>query len=345
MTICVLGCMGSIGKRHLENLKSLGIDAIGYDLASNQTRESVIRESDAVVIATPTNHHLNDLNDCINAGKHALVEKPIWHSTEASFSALDDPDQILKRAKEKNLVVFIGNNLRYHACVRAAKEKLLMGAIGNPLWASITVGQFTDKEPYLRDGVTLNWGAHEIDLALHLLGPAKVLAATTRLTARADPGDDVSDFILSHDSGCRSSVHLDYVTKPEIRATTIVGDKGQLTIDLVRRWGCITQLDGQQSTFQANDSWDSNYVDEMKGFLARINGHNDGIGATGEDGLETLKIIEAVKNEAKKQENHQARNTGAGQQADLAVQYRQRINEPDQSSREHNPGFIPPFIA
>lgn len=287
MKIGVLG-RGSIGERHFKNLQALGIDVVSFDTKSDfvalQTRQAVIDSSDAIVIATPTAEHHRDLRDCLAAGKHVFVEKPIAATTM-------ELEQLLK---SKSTVVFVGNNLRYHACVRAAKEKLLLGAIGKPLWASITVGQFSDKEPYLRDGVTLNWGAHEIDLALHLLGPAKVRSSVT------DVSDSLVDIVLEHDSGCRSIIHLDYVTRPEIRATTIIGEKGQLTIDLAARWCCLIDQSGQPPMqMRTTDTWDSNYIDEMKGFLARINGHNDGIGATGEDGLATLKIIEAVKEKAK----------------------------------------------
>lgn len=287
MKIAVLGDKGSIGSRHLKNLMALGIETISYDTASGppELRAAVIGASDAVVIATPTNRHLDDLRDVIRAGKHAFVEKPIAHDTAVK--------EILDAARLTNRVVFVGNNLRYHACVRAAKEQLLIGAIGRLLWASITVGQFTLKEPYLRDGVTLNYGAHEIDLALHLLGPATVLSANTRNTKNGQ--DDISDFVLLHDGGCRSVVHLDYVTNPEIRATTIVGERGQITIDLVKRWSCQLTVGEPLQQFNATDSFDQNYIDEMKGFLSRCNGHKEIIGTTGEDGLATLKIIEEVK--------------------------------------------------
>lgn len=294
MKVGVLG-LGSIGQRHLTNLKSMGVDVLGYDpIERNATnpppsviRKNFIDDSGAIVIATPSQHHLKDIEDSLLAGKHIFVEKPVVTDIKNNIVAL------IEKAKNENRVFFVGNNLRYHSCVRAAKEALLMGKIGKPLWASVTVGQLTTKEPYLRDGVTLNWGAHEVDLALYLLGPAEVK------TTCVDSADSFADFVLLHDNGCRSIVHLDYVTNPEIRATTIVGDKGQLVIDLVARWCCLITQDGKHEQFTATDSWDSNYIDEMKGFLARCSGHNDGIGATGEDGLAALKIIEAVKEKAK----------------------------------------------
>src|SRR3990172_7146985 len=121
MRIGILGHMGSIGSRHLANLISLGITTGVYDVANypEHHRQIVINESDAIIIASPTEHHLRDLGDSLTAGKHVFIEKPI--------ATKDSPllRELLKNAKSANRIIFVGNNLRYHACIKLAKEKLL----------------------------------------------------------------------------------------------------------------------------------------------------------------------------------------------------------------------------
>ncbi len=153
-------------------------------------------------------------------------------------------------------VNMVGYNLRFHSCVKKAKEWLNAGLIGKPLWANFTLGQYSEKPPYLRDGVLLNW-SHEIDLALYLLGMAVVAGSSTRLT---DGRDDMSDILLTHKSGCRTTVHLDYITKPEQRGFMIYGSESYINCNLPDR---ILQLNENQPFHDEKGSYNQDYIEEM----------------------------------------------------------------------------------
>lgn len=275
--------LGSIGSRHARNLRDMGHEVIAYDPVIALTgelphsREEAIGDTDAVVIASPTYQHWFDLDDVMRAGKHAFVEKPIGAQDKMRGG------RCFEVAAEKSLTVFVGYQLRFHHCVTQAKKWIDHGLIGKPLWASFTCAQFNDKPAYLRDGVTFNW-SHEIDLALHLLGQATVGCAAVRVT---DGCDDISDIVLEHSSGTRSTIHLDYVTRPEERHFFLAGTDDTLHCDLVRRH--IWPGTKPESKWQMGDSFDENYVDEMRAFIDRIEG-KDVPGATGEDGLAALDI-------------------------------------------------------
>lgn len=275
-TIGVIG-LGSIGMRHAINLIEMGNAVYGVEPDENRMADFVDgggmvldRQSvDAYVIASPTSQHHYAL---FQLGEHLplFVEKPIADRLPVA------------RAN----VVMVGYMLRWHSCVKQAREWLAAGDIGTPLWATLTCAQFNDRPAYLRDGVILNW-SHEIDLALYLLGPAHVSAAAARIK---DGCDDIADILLEHESGARSTIHLDYVTRPEIRQTLIVGSEGQIVLDLVSRHAWLRDTDGGiLEHFQGVDSFDKNYVEEMQAFIDRIDG-KDTLGATGEDGLAALQI-------------------------------------------------------
>jgi lactate dehydrogenase-like 2-hydroxyacid dehydrogenase len=65
MRIGILG-YGSIGSRHGRNLTALGHKIIIHDpsMADSLPKGVVIEKSDAVVIASPTSEHLNDMLLC-----------------------------------------------------------------------------------------------------------------------------------------------------------------------------------------------------------------------------------------------------------------------------------------
>jgi len=244
-------------------------------------RDSVIEKSDAVIIATPTERHFQDLTDCINAGKHVFIEKPIATTTGSIRRAIAN-------AKELGLVVMVGNNLRFHHSVMRAKRWIATDEIGLPVWAQFMVCQANNK---YTDSVVLNWGAHEIDLALFYLGPAGVVAAN--VVKDSNGREAIADITLTHLSGCQSTIHLDYVTTPEIRSSYIIGTHGRISIDLVTR-NTMLYRNGEWTVVVARDSYDDNYVSELSAFFERIDGRETP-GADGEFGLATVGICEQAR--------------------------------------------------
>lgn len=296
MKFGVLG-LGSIGSRHARNLRSLGHEVLGYDpdekkmrenFGKTWTRDEVVAKSDAFVIASPTPKHHDDWAFC-GPGRpdgRIFIEKPLANMSEMPWFAAESPATLKK--------IRVGYMLRFHPCVKAAKAWLEAGHIGEPIWASFTCGQFNDKPDYLRDGVILNW-SHEIDLALYLLGPAKVVAASVHCNAG---NDDIADFVLQHASGARSTIHLDYVTRNEIRESWIVGTEKNIGMDLLGRRNSMGKI-----IQEFGGSFDDDYLDEMNAFANYATGqHVIDIRkgppvqfATGEDGLAVLEICHQVR--------------------------------------------------
>lgn len=308
----ILG-LGSIGLRHAQNLIARGVEVAGYDPEEKRrsmlaqlggqpadTREAVLKGARAVVIASPSVEHFRDLRDAVSTGCHVLVEKPIAVRTEEVANVLAD-------AANKKLEVFCGFNLRFHPCVAEAKIELDSGAIGRVLRASIECGSYlpdwrpgTDyRKGYAADPVSggvIFDVIHEIDLALYLLGDARVDSASAACTGLLDiPSDDIADFVLLHKPGARSAIHVDYLTRPSVRQTRIVGTNGCLEIDLLKRKLTRFALDGKvarEATFEG--SFANDYVAEIGAFLDRMEGRVTS-GATGENGLNALEVALDVR--------------------------------------------------
>lgn len=285
MKVGVVG-YGSIGKRHADNAQVLGHNVTVYDPKERRDvkfERMIYEDCDAIVVATPSTAHEGPLRAAIEHGKHVLIEKPI----STSIGALPE---LLRAAAEKRLTIMMGNNLRFHPCVQQAEEWIDAGEIGVPIWAQFTCAANSVKPLYLSDGVILNTGAHEVDMALHLFGPATVVYAHARFKRfNAPDADDIVDFMLYHESGVRSSFHLDFVTPNEIREAWIVGDKDKIGMELRNR---NVSLGGRAMGRPGN--YDGDYFAEMTAFFARIAGDTT-TGATGEDGLATLRVLLDVR--------------------------------------------------
>lgn len=291
-TIGVIG-LGSIGFRHSLNIEELGHKVIAYDpnpkieysekLAIAGSVEEALREVDGVVIASPTAFHFEQLDAALIYGKPIFVEKPIA-ATNGELESLRLGDH----GELDNVIV--GYNLRFHECVKEAK---LWIADEAPVWAYFTCAQRNNKPDYLRDGVILNW-SHEIDLALYLLGPATVVSSSTRVN---EGRDDITDILLVHDNGCRTTIHLDYVTEPEERHFTIQCQGVRLKADLVNNVLAEISEAGTIDVENYPNTFDDNYIEEMKAFISLIDGKRT-FACTGEEALKVLEICFKVREQA-----------------------------------------------
>jgi predicted dehydrogenase len=293
MKIGVLG-YGSIGKRHFKNAVTLGHEVATYDPDPNPStcdRDYVIDWADAIIVASPTERHVTDLHDCISSGKHVLVEKPIGH---------DDPDlirNILSYANIGGKIVATGFNLRFHDCVQETVKVFEKGILGEIVCASFSVDQLSTKEPYLRDGVIRNWLSHEIDLAHFLFGEGEVIQCTAPIDEFGK--DSKEAFIEMKFSSVKNKVFIqgDYYTSPEQRYWWIEGTEGTLYCNMILRELYMKVGKSEPKLYhRSNDSFDQNYIDELKIFINAIETGDTGkFLATGDDGVRSLRTVMAAR--------------------------------------------------
>jgi predicted dehydrogenase len=286
MTLAILG-LGSIGLRHAGNALALGEKVTGFDpdpvrrelLVEKggqpvESRAAALEGARAAVVASPNAHHLDDIRAALTADCHVMVEKPLAHSTEGVQGLLD-------MAKASNRAVFAAHNLRFHPAVMAAKAILDSGALGTPLWArALAASYLPDWRPQqdyrkgfaadARTGGAVFDFIHEFDLLAFLLGPYTAEAAVARCTGILDmAAEDCADALLRHDTGVVSTLHIDYVTRPPIRVTEVVGTEGMVRIDIQTRRLVHFAVGGE---VLADDSFGGehgdDYVSEMQAFLA-----------------------------------------------------------------------------
>jgi predicted dehydrogenase len=295
MKIGVLGFRGSIGFRHYTNIMNMygKHTYYGYDpcIIGGLGRGWVIEHSDAIVVASPSKHHAHDLTDAIDAGKHVLVEKPFGYDCPPYL------DSYVKgaRMRRPELIIATGFNLRFHACVKKAKE--LIPELGNIICASFTVYQKTTKPLYLQDGILRNWCSHEIDLAHYLLGDLVVESA---LAPQDENGNDTIEAWITMDSPAIKThcfLQADYYSDPEHRYFFIEGDRGGIWVNLVDRTVLFRKRgEDYKLVLKATDTYDQNYLEEMSCFIRSIElGCHQAPLATGEDGIKCLYSIMAAR--------------------------------------------------
>lgn len=130
-----------------------------------------IDEIDAYIVSTtPEPTHYPIARDCLLAGKHVLLEKPI-------ALALEEADDLIAIAREKNLKFTIGYSQRFNHKFAYVKKSLNDGTVGKPVSAVVSRHITRALGNKISGRVRLSPAAmeatHDIDFVLWCLEPAK----------------------------------------------------------------------------------------------------------------------------------------------------------------------------
>lgn len=312
-TILIAG-LGSIGRRHLRNLRLLGdYPVIGYrsgqgGLLEHDLRDIVVENDlskaldhhpDIAIISNPTALHLETAIPCAEAGCNLFIEKPLSHH-------LAGCDRLEKIVRRNRLVVMIGCQFRFHPLLLSLKSQLDDGRIGKVIGARAEWGEYLpDWHPWenyrcsysarkeLGGGVTLTL-IHPVDYLYWLFGSVvRVKAMASKiLSLETDVEDDYLEMTIRHLSGVISQVHLDYLQRPPIHTLTVRGEAGR--VEWNDHAGLLVWKDpaGRESHEGVSPGFDRNelFLQEMRHFLQCVD-HSQKTRVPLEDGIEVMKIV------------------------------------------------------
>lgn len=336
MKILMIG-LGSIGQRHLRNIKKLlGDEAeiLAYRVRglqrtfsdTMQIREHVNLEDEFGItayydldealfqkpkiafITNPTNLHIPCAIRAAKAGCHLFLEKPV----SDDLAGIEELKQIVR---EKNLKVFVGYQNRLHPGIRTVKECLRNGELGRILSVRSVVGErlstmhtYEDyRKTYMarRDmggGVVTNQLVHEIDYLYDLFGvPSRVYAVGGIEGNLGIDVEDNCDAILSVEQDGYTlpiSLHADFYQSPPRRFIRVVGEKGYIEADLIQNVVNKTVSDISEQTAFLQFTRNDMFVEELQLFLSCI--RDDAKEAIPlRDGIIGLKTVLAIKESMK----------------------------------------------
>ena len=297
MKFLVIGC-GSIGRRHIRNLKCMGIqDLLAYDVVPERRREaedefgvssySSLRDAflegpHAAVITTPTSWHIPVALQAAQQGCQLFIEKPLSHN-------LEGVDELSSLVQAQGLVTLVGCNMRFHPGIATIKKLLEDGAVGRVIAARVQVGQWLpDWHPWedyrtgysarrdLGGGIILD-SVHELDYISWLVGSEvqQVSCFAGKLSRLEIDTEDTAAILLRFADGCIGEVHLDYVQRAYSRSCHIIGEEGTIRWDETEGRVCHYSASTESwHSYPDPPGWEVNemYMDEMRHFLRCLAG-------------------------------------------------------------------------
>lgn len=187
--------------------------------------EGLLADVDAVVVAVPTVRHHQVARASLEAGCHALVEKPF-------ASSVAEADDLIELAEERGLQLGVGHVERFNDAVRSARPFL-------------EAPRFIESQrlaPYQPRGtevpVILDLMIHDLDLILGLVRSpvASVHAVGTPVLTRSV---DIGNARLVFENGTVAEITASRVSRKRVRDLRIFQPTGYLTLDLAAGSGAF----------------------------------------------------------------------------------------------------------
>lgn len=330
MKILMIG-LGSIGQRHVRNIRRVygdSVEIIAYRVRrlqqtfsdTMQIRDGVNLEEehkitsysdldealkakpDVAFITNITAKHMECALKCASAGCDIFLEKPVSDS-------MDGVEELKRIADEKNLVIFMGYQNRYHPAIEKLREYLDKDLIGRVVTVDaafcerlVTMHTYEDyattymARKDMGGGPVLNLQIHDIDILQWIFGMPELedvhMLATTNSSLNVDvPDNAVITYTVKYKGyPITVTTKSDFLCYPPVHTFRVIGEQGRIDVDMNK--ATITSFDSKGvekviefGYFQRNDM----FIQELKDFMECVEKRCEAKISL-EDGIKGLKI-------------------------------------------------------
>ena len=320
MKFIVLGC-GSIGKRHMRNLLTIGVNAdniiaidpredrleevkaLGINYTNNDYKNIIEKEKiDIALVCSPTSLHIKQCIDLANKNINLFIEKPLADNKDG----LEDLIEIVSKNKLKVAVAYV---FRFSPLTQKVKSILSEGNLGKVLWARGEFSEYLpDFHPYedyrsfymakkeLGGGSILDQ-SHIMDLIFYLVsGFEEVFAVNTNLSSLEISSDDIAEMIVKLKGNILASIHTDIFGRSHKKTLEIKAEKGNIFMDIYD--DSVSVYDSESKSTQVfkklTKDFNNNYIDEIKNFIASCENKEE-VRTSLSEGIHTMNLIISAK--------------------------------------------------
>ena len=289
--------------RDLKLLKKISVNNKFTSKVNNYKK--IINDSDiqAVVIATPVSTHYSLAKECLEAGKHVFVEKPLADSSKKC-------QNLINIAKKNSLTIFVDHTFLYTSAVNKMKEIACKKDFGNLLYydsTRINLG-------LIQNDINVMW-----DLAVHDLAilnfienrKPKIVSAIGHKHFKSKPVTSAY-LTIKYDNNFVAHINVNWLSPVKIRQTILGGSKKMILYNDLEPSDKIKVFNKGVDVIK-NENSPSNLVEYKVGdtFLPNLKNtealktavlefkrmiHNKKYKSrsTGQNGMDVVKILEAA---------------------------------------------------
>ena len=167
----------------------------------------------ALTLALPHDLHRTSVEIVVNAGKHALVEKPI-------ATTLADADAMIAAAQKAGTILMVAEDMHFRPVIREAVRCLSAGDLGEPLHMLVHGGGIREPSGWaatkdrMGGGVMIDIGVHYVRAMRLLMGePNQVFTSRAMQIHTKIEGEDSVQVLFSSDLGWQVHMLLSWSTQ------------------------------------------------------------------------------------------------------------------------------------
>lgn len=279
-------------------------------------------ELEIVTVGTPSGAHLDPTLAALNAGKHAIVEKPLEITTERI-------DILMDAAAKNGKTLAAILNRRFHPGMDAFKKAADTNRFGTLASASAYIKWYRDQAYYDSagwrgtwaldgGGALMNQSIHTVDALLYLAGPIKsVQAHTVCLAHERIEVEDHCVAILEFENGARGVIEAStccWSKDGHPARVQLSGTDGSVFLadESFEVWSfkdeqpedaeiCAILMKGQEAGLGANDPTAINTYQHQRNFEEVVNAIHEGREPTtsATEARKPVELIQAIYESAK----------------------------------------------
>lgn len=315
------GTLHSVFDLNLERAEALAAD-FGAKAYSDMNAFLADENLDIVTVGTPSGAHLDPTLAALNAGKHAIVEKPLEVTTERI-------DQLMDAAQKSGKTLAAVLNRRFHPGMDAFKKASTEGRFGTLASASAYIKWYRDQAYYDSagwrgtwaldgGGALMNQSIHTVDALLYLAGPVKRVTANTALLAHERiEVEDHCVALLEFENGARGVIEASTCTWSKDghpARVQLSGTEGSVFLadEAFESWDFqneqpedeeirATLMKGQEAGLGANDPSAINTYQHQRNFEEVVTAIHEGREPTtsANESRKAVELIQAIYESAK----------------------------------------------
>ena len=236
LKVGVLGA-GYLGKIHLRLLQeSKSYDLIGFydpdtEAAKILTEEkgytyfdsidALIHAVDVVDVVTPTSFHHEMAIQCLTAGKHVFIEKPITQT-------IAQAEELVQLADAKGLKGQVGHVERFNPAFKAIKQH-----IEHPMF--IEAHRLAEFNPRGTDvPVVLDLMIHDLDVILSVV-KSKVKKVSGSGVSVISETPDIANARIEFENGCVANLTASRISLKNMRKTRFFQKDAYIAVDFLTK--------------------------------------------------------------------------------------------------------------
>jgi UDP-N-acetylglucosamine 3-dehydrogenase len=272
---------------------------------------------DAVSICTPTNTHRKIFHDVVDAGLHAIIEKPLAHSWVACQS------MIIKAGEKPGMTYAVGHTERFNPAVRELKNLIVDDTVGD-IFQMSAVRKGPWPRRYIDTGAAMDLAVHDVDVMNYLNDFADIERCYGYAMYPEDSEREAAfGGMLHYENTVVGTLEASWCYPIKVREITVTGKYGALKADYLtqdiylyehertpHKWDALELLRGAYDSRVTKYSiWKEEPLRrELQGFIDRIRGstHTDDIVSL-EEGAMAVRFVDDMLTSASAGIRSQAR--------------------------------------